>query len=127
MYTKNARLSTPERLTALLHELQGAIWDVVLFSETRTATGTYVLDNGAKLFASRGAQFADGVAILVHKDIIPFVVRVEKLGGRLIFVHIRLQGYTVRLISIYCPHAGYPFDDLKCLYGTLTGILHEAR
>ena len=114
-------------MSLLLSGLQDIIWDVILFSETRTATGTYIFDNGAKLITSRGEQTADGVAILVHKDLLSSVVRVRKFGGRLIFVDLRMQDYTVRMISIYCPHAGYSFDDLQRLYFTLTDILKRAR
>ena len=110
-----------------MSELQQIIWDVILFSETRTVTSTLTLEDGSRLFTSKGEHKADGVAIFVHKHIIPYVIRVRRFGGRLIFIDLRMQYYTVRLVSIYCPHAGYSFDDLKFVCNNLTGILEEAR
>ena len=99
-----------------MNELQHIVWDIVLFSETRTATGTYTSENGARLFTAKGGQIADGVAVLIHTSLIPYVIRVKRFDGRLIYIDLRMQSRTIRVISIYCPHAGYPLADLVDLY-----------
>ena len=55
------------------------------------------------------------------------IIRVERFGGRLMYVDVRLLHSTIRFISIYCPHAGYSTADLQILYDQLHMVLDDAR
>ena len=90
-------------------------------------TGTYTLDDGAVLYTTRSELVDEGVAILTHTYLVPYVARFRRFGGRLIFVDLKLPHYTVRNVGIYRPPAGYSLDELKCLYDMLTVVLNEAR
>ena len=96
-------------------------------SETRAATVTCILHNGAKLITSRGDSRADGVAILMHQRYVHDIARAERFGGRLMYVDVRLLHSTIRFISISCPHAGYSTADLQILYDQLHMALDDAR
>ena len=43
--TKNARLSNADRLMEILVELYDISWDVILFTETRRASGIFQFDS----------------------------------------------------------------------------------
>ena len=69
MFAKNARLNSPQRINFLLAELSDVSWDIILFSETRAASATVILDGGHKLYTVHGnvSEQASGIGILVEK------------------------------------------------------------
>ena len=127
IFAKNARIHKAERLSSVLSELENVCWDVVLFCETRAASGTSILENGATLYTSRGDLAVDGVGILIHAKHAPNVLKVTRFGGRLISLDLRLYSCTIRFLSIYCPHAGYPFDDFDDTLQQLQSSIEDAR
>ena len=54
-YTKNVRslcIHSVEKLTELLSDLHDVEWDLVLLSETRAPSDTYILDGGHVLYTA---------------------------------------------------------------------------
>ena len=72
MFAKNARINSPQRIDILLAELSDVSWDIILFSETRMASATVILDGGHKLYRIHGnlSEQASGVSILVEKQLV---------------------------------------------------------
>ncbi len=54
------------RIAELLGELSDVVWDVILFSETRTSQATQILEGGHVLYTMLGDNAAAGVGVLVH-------------------------------------------------------------
>ena len=69
VYTKNARLHSDTKFAELLGDLHdiGDTWDVVLFSETRRASGAVDFDGRHRLYSSHQPTSCAGVGILVHE------------------------------------------------------------
>eukprot|EP00972_Heterocapsa_arctica_P013551 1997891-Heterocapsa_arctica.AAC.1 len=56
VYTKNGRIGNNDRLRTLLAELGVIEWDVILFSEARSTTGTIILEGGIYCILLASAQ-----------------------------------------------------------------------
>ena len=127
VFTKNACISSSKRLAVVLSELQSVSWHIVLFSETRAASRSVVLDGGHKLFAFLGDHRYAGVDILVHADLVGDVYRVHRVSGRVLAIDLRRGGCVFRIVSVYCPHGGYEITDLEEMYHQLHVLFLEAQ
>ena len=114
-------------MAELAAELYNVDWDVILFSETRSAHGRCVLDGGHVLYTSEIATQAAGVAILLHRKHVHRVGQVTSLNERLMFLDLHYGRRCVRFISLYMPHAGYSLEDLRIVYDMLHVVLDEAE
>ena len=114
-------------MAELAAELYNVDWNVILFSETRSARGRCVLDGGHVLYTSEIATQAAGVAILLHRKHVHRVGQVTSLNERLMFLDLHYGRRCVRFISLYMPHAGYSLEDLRIVYDMLHVVLDEAE
>ena len=128
VFAKNARLHSADKISELLGELvQINAWDVLLFSETRRSSEAVDLEGGHRLFSSQRPTACAGVAILVHSKHVAAVQRVQTVDERVLYVDLRINGLTFRMVSVYMPHAGYPTEDLMQTYDSLHCVLEGAR
>ena len=126
-FSKNARIHSTDRLAELAAELYNVDWDVVLFSQTRSARERCVLEGGHVLYTSETVTQAAGVAILLHKKHVHRVGQVTSLNERLMFLDLHCGRRCVRFISLYMPHAGYSIEALRSVYDMLHAVLDEAE
>ena len=133
---KNARsLSTDERLTEALGELDDAKWDAVIFNETWRVENAedFLLESGHRWLGSGGAKRnggaggKHGVAILLHRRWAWAVSQVKPISPRLMFVDIRVRRHKIRLISVYMPHVGYGNDAVDDVYKAMEHSVNGAR
>ena len=125
VFAKNARLQN--KLPEMLGELAGLCWDIVLFSETRSALGTVRLDSGHVFLGSTPLSPAAGIGILLHEGHVSKLKLVKQISLRLMFADVVLSHGTVRFVAAYAPHSGYPRDVLNKFYEDLHACLEDAR
>ena len=125
VFAKNARLQN--RLPEMLGELAGLCWDIVLFSETRSALGTVRFDSGHLFLGSTPLSPAAGVGILLHERHVSKLKLVKQISLRLMFADVVLSHGTVRFVAAYAPHSGYSRDVLNKFYEDLHACLEDAR
>ena len=115
------------RLEALLHELEGKPWDVVVLSETwrESARETLRLDSEHLFYGSGGDKGRSGVGFLVHKQ--HAVRKFQSVNDRLAFIDIKLGLQTVRIFGVYFPHSGCNEEDVEVVYEMLAENLNDAR
>ena len=108
-FAKNARINSPQRLEILLAEIDGIVWDIIFFSETRASTASVILDGGHKLYTVHGndAEVASGVGILVHVKYARAVIAVHRCSDRVMGIDLKFGHQTIRIICVYMPHTGY--------------------
>ena len=63
------------------------------------------LADGSKLYYTRKNNAENGVGVVVDKDLKEKIVRVKRLGGRLIAIKLVLKKDVIRIISAYAPQA----------------------
>ena len=80
--TKSTRIHTIEKLLQVLAELQDVLWDVILFSETRAASGILTLDGDHVLYTHIDDNAFAGVGILLHAKHIRKNIQVHAISGR---------------------------------------------
>ena len=121
IYAKNARLGNKERIAQLLAELSGISWDAILFSETRAASNTCVVDGGHKLYTNLGSNFAAGVGILIHRRHCgpDAKHRIHRISDRVMALDLSMYETTYRIAAVYVPHAGYSQGELDTCYDQL--------
>ena len=109
MFAKNAQINSLQRIDILLAELSDVSLDIILFSETRAASATVILDGGHKLYSVHGNDFekVSSVGILVEKQLVHSVIDVHRCSDRVMAVDMRSRHHCIRIISIYAPLYGY--------------------
>ena len=126
--TKNARISSIEKIVQVLAELEHIPWDIILFSETRATSGTKVLDGGHVLYSSIDPNNAyAGVAILLHTKHVKKNIRVHRTSGRVIGIDFKMHGRNYCAISTYVPHCGYSREDFDETYNQLRCLVSKAH
>ena len=116
-----------KKLAELLGEMQHCKWDPVVFSETRANIDKTALQGGHVFYGSRTPSTCAGVAIAIHNRFSSCVQRVHVFGDRLMYVDLRIGMRSMRVVSLYMPHAGDRIEDLRQLYEQLQFILADAR
>ena len=65
---------------------------------------------------------------MVHKLWESFIVRVERVSDRMVFIDIPIATYTYRFISVYFPHAGDSIEDYETCFNDLrTNVIMGQR
>ena len=96
----------------------------------RAGIDKLTLDGGHLLYGSRKATACAGVAIALHSKHKACVQQVRVLcvlDDSLMYFYLKNGTHTIRFVSVYMPHAGYPIDDLRCMYEQLQFVLEDAR
>ena len=116
--TKNARIGSEDRLAALLSELHGIRWDVIMFSETRMPSQTPILSGGHRLCASGRGHDATGVAVLLHARHVLKQTSIS-LSDRVLYLDCVLYRQEARVVAAYLPHASLPRMDVNHVHDQL--------
>ena len=130
VYAKNVRslsLSGGTKITQLLGELKNIQWDVVLLSETRSPSGTYILDGGHVLFTALSENSSSGTGILLHTEHVKKSNKLHYISDRVLALDFMAYGIKIRAIAVYAPHAGYPVEDFDTTFDQLRCVLQEGR
>ena len=127
IFTKNACISSSEKLVVLLAELKDLVWDVVLFSEARALDCAVLLGDGHKLFINSGGNIHAGVGILVEKKLVRRIRQVKDVNDRIMLIDLKFERMMIRFVAVYCPHADYDIDELENVYLELEKIMVEAE
>ena len=126
--TKNARLSNADRLMEILAELYDISWDVILFTETRRASGIFQLDNGHVLYCSGIEGSATGVAILVNAKYAKCKIDHYFKSDRVMEVSMKLSPNNyVSFVSVYLPHDGFADEIIANTYNEVDEIISRAK
>ena len=97
-------------------ELDSIHWDVILFRETRTPSGDYLIDGNHRLILQFDGDGCSGIAILVHKRHVDNVKIVHRISNRLLAIDLKIGRRVFRIIAVYMPHIGYHIDELHIVY-----------
>ena len=126
-YKKNVRslrIHSGEKLTELLADLHDVEWDLVLLSETRAPSNTYILDGGHVLYTAWDDNKFGGVGILLHVKHVRKSNKLHEVSGRILALDFMVNKIKVRVVAVYLPHMGYAisefhdiFDQLRCVIG----------
>ena len=127
VYSKNACISTDVKLWALINETKDIQWDIICFSETRAPDSNVELTGGHRLICSRGDQKYAGVAILIHARWSDSIINISCRNGRLMWVDLTIGAHTHRYISVYAPHAGYPFAEFQALMDSIREVVTDTQ
>ena len=124
-YTKTVRslcIHSVEKLTELLSDLHDVEWDLLLLSETRAPSETYILDGGHVLYTALDDNKFGGVAILLHAKHVRKSNKIHEVSGRILALDFMVNKIKVRAVAVYLPHMGYAvsefhdtFDQLRCV------------
>ena len=125
--TKNAHIHTNEKLSQVLTELKNVSWDVILFSETRAASGTVALDGGHVLYSHIDGNAFAGVGILLHAKHIRKNIQIHAISGRVLALEIMVQKIKMTAVAVYMPHCGYDFNVFEETYNQLRCVLGQAN
>ena len=123
-YTKNVRslcIHSVEKLTELLSDLHDVEWDLVLLSETRAPSETYILDGGHVLYTALDDNKFGGVAILLHAKHVRKSNKIHEVSGRILALDFMVNKIKVRAVAVYLPYMGYTvseFDELCDILGS---------
>ena len=127
IFAKNARINDNAQLTQLLAELTDVVWDIVLFSETRTKSGQQILDGGHMLYTRlEDNQFA-GVGILLHSKHVKKSNRIHVFSGRVLALDVCIGGSTIRAVAVYLPHCGYDVQVFDEAYEQIRCAVDQGR
>ena len=126
VYSKNARIGDPTRLSILATELELVDWDFVLLSETHASTGTSIFAESHKLFCTLDTDRNAGVAILVAGCHISSVKRVLCVSDRVMAVDVMISRKLTRLIFIYFPYSGLSPQLLNDCYQQVFALIEDA-
>ena len=123
VYAKNGRINSEERRIGLLAELSRISWTFICFSETRQLSEDVILHGGHRLISSLDEVSANGVAILIHQDYVKRVINSVAPSNRVMAIDVKIGTKVVRVISVYMPHAGYPWQDFVNEFDTLEQLV----
>ena len=116
------------KIAQLLCDLKAiSTWDIVTFSESRCPPQQIAIDGNHKLFVARGLYVAAGVGILVHARHADSVSNFTQYSVRLCSIDLKLQNASIRIFSIYAPHAGFPFADFEQLMHQVMDLASSAH
>ena len=110
VFSKNARINSPECLVRLLAELKHIAWDVILFSETRAISSKQVLDDGHVLFTHLENNKSAGVGILLHSKHVKKSNRVRIVSDRVLALDVCVNAVRMTFVAVYMPHCGYSVE-----------------
>ena len=65
VFSKNARINSPDCLLRILAEVSDVPWDVIVFSDTRAESGKQILEGGHVLYTQLDSNKFAGVGILL--------------------------------------------------------------
>ena len=124
---KNARTNMINKIVQVLAELEGHVWDIILFSETRVMTIKVIIDGGHVLYTNLTDNAYAGVGILLHAKHVKQNNSIYNVSGRVIALDFAFNGKRLRRISVYVPHCGYSAQNLEETYDELRCCVSEAR
>ena len=122
LLAKNGRINSEFRQLCLLGELSFTLWDIVCISETRCSSQDIILQGGHRFLAHRGDYHASGVAILIHKNHAHNIKHIMYISDRVMAIDIQMGCKIMRVIALYLPHAGYPWDDFYIMHQSIISI-----
>lgn len=125
LYTKSARINPNIRITMLLVELEPLNWNFIYFSETRCLTKNIFIQGGHRLIASLNQSEVSGVAVLINRRFVKFIIKKILVSDRVMAVDIRFGKRCIRLIAVYMPHAGYPWANFELCMSDIEAIAIE--
>ena len=123
VFSKNARINSPECLNRLLAELKDVPWDAILFSETRTGSNKQVLDGGHVLFTHLDTNMYAGVGILLHSKHVKKSNRVRIMSDRVLALDVCVNAVRITVVAVYMPHFGYSLECFANTYEQLRCVL----
>ena len=124
-FTKNALINSPQRLQIRLAEIDGIVWDLILFAETRASTASVILDGGHKLYTvhGNGAGVASGVGTSIHVKYARAVIAVHRCSDRVMGIDLKFGYQTIRMIFVYMFDSSYDqshgIEYLESIYDQL--------
>ena len=124
IYGKNGRVNSDVRLKALLAELLVLEWDII-FSETRCTTRDIILEGGHRFIANLSSPGASGTAILINQRLVKKIMKSIPVSDRVLATDVRIGKRILRIISVYVPHAGYPWSDFEICMNEMSGLIME--
>ena len=89
--------------------------------------GNVTLARGHLLYTIDEPTMAGEASVLSHARHTNKVVKLGRNGSRFIFANILTRRGTIRFISAYAPHAGYPRETLEHFCDLLHGCMEEVR
>ena len=128
--TYNVRtLSENIHLHHLERELENIKWDVVGLSEVRRPGESLVQLKSGHLFFSRGPNKKQGgVALLVNKNLAPFVEEFEAVSDRVVNVRLRLHKHIpLQITQAYAPTSMSSQDEIEAFYDDLGRVEFNGR
>lgn len=120
-------LSKGTKTDELLGDLENIEWDVTLLSETRIATGKYVLDGGHVLFTALSDNTFSGTGILLNKTHVRKSNKIHCIIDRVLALDFMAYGTKIRVVAVYVPHAGYSVEDFDETFDQLRYTLQIGR
>ena len=110
----------------MLVEVSSKPWDVILFSETRAASGKQVLEGGHVLYTQIGTNKLAGVGILLHSKHVKKSNCVRMVSDRVLGLDLVVNGVRITVVAVYVPHCGYSIQCFDNTYEQLRCILQQA-
>ena len=111
----------------LLGELHDLSWDFICFSETRRLSSDVIIAGGHRLISSLSAPMASGTSILMHKRFDKSVLKVHIVSDRVMAVDLKFGGKRIRLISVYVPYSGYPWEQFISVMDDLSSLCMQGQ
>ena len=96
--------------------MNGRIWDVILFSESRAKEQVRTLEGGHKLYTALGENLAAGVGILLHARHVRPNNKLRRFSDRVAALDFKVHGCKLRAVAADVPHAGYADELLEATY-----------
>ena len=126
-YNCHSLINFEERVERFLRELEGTLWDAIVFTETwrEELEEFWETKWGHTWYGSGGSKGSKGVGVLLHRR--SQALQFESVDSRLCRLDISVAGVILCIVAVYMPHGNYSDDDVEAVYECLDDIAASAR
>ena len=114
----------------LIHHMREYDIDIVCIQETHLRGAEYFSIEGFTFFLSGGSVDAgrshSGVGFVVSPGASRAVITFHAYTDRVACLKLKVNGGTVSLISVYCPHSGHDAEVRRQLFADLGGLMRKS-